>query len=141
MDRSMSRSMGNWPIQPTPSPAQPQLSVLPLSFVVRPNQLEAGGSVRLKCTASVLDLYWRSCEVATVVRPKSIGSWLAFSNATKSKSPPTLFLMCSAFLHCVFSHNNKTRMSTIVLLFTLANIFSKAGIFDTFTFHQAVYIG
>ena len=31
--------------------------------MVRPNQLEAGGSVRLKCTASVLDLYWRSSEV------------------------------------------------------------------------------
>ena len=33
------------------------------SFVVRPNQLEDGGSVRLKCTASVMDLYWRSSEV------------------------------------------------------------------------------
>ena len=44
-----------------------------ISFVVRPNQLESGGSVRLKCTASVLDLYWRSSEVNALQFNQMIG--------------------------------------------------------------------
>lgn len=69
-------------VRMTDSPNSQPVSVAPLSFVVREAQLESGQGLRLKCTASVLDLYWRSSEVATVVRARVAGSWsLAFSSS------------------------------------------------------------
>ena len=71
-------------------------------------------------------------QVATVVRQKSIGSWLAFSKATKTENQlPVFFLaLALAFLNTV--DNNKTSMAIILAnLFIITSAFSKMDILDT----------
>ena len=58
-------------------------SVLKLNFTVKPKHLAyTEGSLSLKCTAEVLDIYWRSSEVETQVTSLP-GTWSmpAFSNS------------------------------------------------------------
>ena len=71
-------------------------------------------------------------QVATVVRQKSIGSWLAFSKATKTENQlPVFFLVLAlAFLNTV--DNNKTSMATALAnLFIITSAFNKMDILHT----------
>ena len=112
---------------------QALVSVLPLSFLVRESQLGRGQvkggmkdmkpissssdqDISLKCTASVLDLYWRTSEVRTAVswslcHLSSVqvstqvqlhppGSWsLAFSSCPLLLPSFSLFLLLYFFHH------------------------------------------
>ena len=51
-------------------------SVKKLNFIVNENHL-TDGELNLKCTAEILDLYWRSNEVATQVSSSVPYSWYA----------------------------------------------------------------
>jgi hypothetical protein len=73
-----------------------KLSVLKLNFTVKPKHLaHTAGGLSLKCTAEVLDLYWRSSEVTSQVKSLP-GTWSlpAFSNSVLAKMDmKSLFLM------------------------------------------------
>ena len=73
-------------------------TVSTLNFTVTTKHLRAG-RVRLKCSASVLDLYWRSGEVNTQVVDR--GSW--FQGQFSRSQGRVTFTSC-AFIFTIFAH-------------------------------------
>ena len=75
-------------------------SVLTISFIVKPKHLkQPEGSLSLKCTAEVLELYWRSTEVETLVKSLS-SSWSLPSFSLSSI--PVVSLWC--LINLLFKH-------------------------------------
>ena len=77
-----------------------QYSILKLKFIVKNKHLKGtDGGVSLKCTAEVLDLYWRSSEVS--VHVSSVPHWslpaFSYSATVTLAESYLLLLLCIAF--------------------------------------------
>ena len=75
--------------------------------VVRRHHIGEDGRIRLKCTASVLDLYWRTAEEVAQVTKQAIGNGQFFMAMRFSVFFPT------TMQHRIFAHRNDCFCSTI----------------------------
>jgi hypothetical protein len=88
-----------------------------LNFTVKPKQLVMpGGGLSLKCTAEVLDLYWRSSEVETqvITRPNT-WSLTAFSHAVATNINIRSFLLLNIRSILLFLYFLKSNLNNTVL--------------------------
>jgi len=118
-DSAVSGEVGLQEDMAVSSPSHAIHSVLPLRLVVRRQHIGKDGRIRLKCTAGVLDLYWRTAEqVAQVVRLDR-NSWsLPFSSSPPTTSCPqlNLLLLLLHLLHRPFSKTTSSSYFDLLLL-------------------------
>ena len=87
-------------------------SVKKLNFIVNENHL-TDGELSLKCTAEILDLYWRSNEVATQVSSSVPYSWYAPSfsySGSDSLCVSDKFLVCVALIYLILTLCNLNKI-------------------------------
>ena len=80
---------------------------LSLNFTLRPEHVTEDRVLRLKCTAEVTELYWRTAEVSVTVSPLSPRNWFSshtpghtFSSEAGLSSAPLsyLLLLCNYWI-------------------------------------------
>jgi len=122
-DSAVSGEVGPQEDMAVSSPTHPIHSVLPLRLVVRRHHIGDDGRIRLKCTASVLDLYWRTAEELAQVIRLDRNSWsLPFSSSPPTCPQPTLLLhllLLLLLLHLPISKTTSTHLDLILLCIPL----------------------
>jgi len=95
-DSAVSGEVGPQEDMASSAPEHSIHSVLPLRLTIRRHHIGEDGRIRLKCTASVLDLYWRTAEEVAQVMRLDTNSWsLPFSSSPPKLSPKPVLILFS----------------------------------------------